>query len=106
MKLFVRRIYFLTVFYAVFPVYGNIQALAYSGEISGRDFSSAQEINQERVTVRGKVVDEDGQPIPSATVIAKGASNGTVTNGNGVYEISVTDAGATLVFSFIGLEKK
>jgi TonB-linked SusC/RagA family outer membrane protein len=56
---------------------------------------------QERV-VSGKVTSsEDGSPIPGANVIVKGTTNGTTTDANGNFQISVSP-NATLVFSFIG----
>lgn len=59
---------------------------------------------QERV-VSGKVTSsEDGSPIPGANVVLKGTSNGTVSDTNGAYKISVPSAGGTLVFSFIGMQ--
>ena len=53
-------------------------------------------------TVTGKVTSsEDGSGIPGANVVEKGTSNGTVTDADGNYKITVGN-GATLVFSFIG----
>lgn len=58
---------------------------------------------QERV-VSGKVTSpEDGTSLPGVNVVLKGTTNGTVTDSNGQYSLSVSGADATLVFSFIGL---
>lgn len=55
-------------------------------------------------SVSGRITTtEDGSPIPGANVLEKGTSNGTVTDFDGNYKISVPD-GTTLVFSFIGYE--
>lgn len=52
--------------------------------------------------VSGKVVAaEDGESIPGVNVIEQGTSNGTVTNVNGEYSISVSE-NAILVFSSVG----
>jgi TonB-linked SusC/RagA family outer membrane protein len=59
----------------------------------------------QNVTVKGKIVDTDKNPLIGVTVIQKGTTNGTVTNYDGDYSISVPSA-ATLVFSFIGLESQ
>lgn len=56
-----------------------------------------------RVVVKGKVVDSDGLPLPGTTVMVKGTSTGTSTAGDGTYSISV-GKGETLVFSVIGME--
>ena len=54
------------------------------------------------VNVTGTVVDAaDGSPLPGVTVLQKGTSNGTTTNMDGQYSLSV-DKGQTLVFSFVG----
>ena len=53
------------------------------------------------ITVRGKVTDDRGEPLPGASVIAKGSGRGTITDENGNYVLTVSDD-AVLVFSFIG----
>lgn len=53
-------------------------------------------------TVTGTITSaEDGSPLPGVNVVEKGTNNGTVTNIDGGYSISVND-NATLVFSFVG----
>ncbi len=54
-------------------------------------------------TITGTVTDNNGQPIPGATVLVKGTSMGIVTNADGKYSINVPATGATLVFSFVGM---
>ncbi len=55
------------------------------------------------ITVTGRVTDaEDDQPLPQATVLLKGTSNGQLTDADGNYRITIPDEGGTLVFSFIG----
>lgn len=53
-------------------------------------------------TVTGTVTGEDGLGIPGVSVIQKGTSNGTITNMDGNYTISVP-SDAVLVFSFVGM---
>ncbi|HLU90696.1 MAG TPA: TonB-dependent receptor [Cyclobacteriaceae bacterium] len=55
------------------------------------------------LTVRGKVLDQDGEPIPGVTVSVPGTSIGTATDLDGEYSLTVPE-GSTLVFSFIGFE--
>jgi len=50
-------------------------------------------------TIRGQVTDENGQPIPSVSVMVKGTKVGTVTDKDGNYTITVPANGRTLVFS-------
>lgn len=57
---------------------------------------------EQTITVRGVVTDgESGEPLPGVNVIIQGTSQGTVTDINGSYSVSVPEKG-TLVFSFIG----
>jgi len=59
---------------------------------------------QDRV-VTGKVTSsEDGSALPGVNIVVKGTTNGTVTDSDGKYSVSVPSSGATLSFSFIGLE--
>lgn len=57
-------------------------------------------------TVRGAIVDAtNGSPLPGATVQVKGTTNGTVSDLDGKYSISVS-GNATLVFSYIGYQSQ
>jgi TonB-linked SusC/RagA family outer membrane protein len=59
---------------------------------------------QER-TITGKVASaEDGTPLPGVNVVVKGTTNGTVTDAEGNFSLSIPNSGASLVFSFIGLQ--
>lgn len=53
-------------------------------------------------TISGKVTDTGGSPIPGVNVLVKGTSTGTTTDQDGRFTLDVQDAGAVLVFSFIG----
>lgn len=58
--------------------------------------------NAQSKTVTGKVTSaDDGSGVPGVNIIEKGTSNGTVSDADGKYSISVSD-NATLVFSFVG----
>jgi TonB-linked SusC/RagA family outer membrane protein len=54
--------------------------------------------------ITGNVSDEEGNSLPGANVIIKGTADGTITDVNGNYEISVVNDSSVLIFSFIGLE--
>lgn len=56
---------------------------------------------QNTVQVSGKVVDIQNEPMIGVSVLEKGTTNGTITDFDGNYQISVRQ-GATLVFSYIG----
>ncbi|MBC7923422.1 MAG: SusC/RagA family TonB-linked outer membrane protein [Ferruginibacter sp.] len=53
------------------------------------------------VTISGKVTSQEGEALAGVSVVIKGTSTGTATDANGAYTVNA-DAGATLVFSFIG----
>ncbi|HAN00386.1 MAG TPA: SusC/RagA family protein [Marinilabiliales bacterium] len=55
------------------------------------------------ITVNGKIVDNNGEPLPGASVIEKGTTNGTIANFDGNFTLSV-HSDASLVVSFIGFK--
>lgn len=72
--------------------------------ISPKAVKVEQQQKQERL-IKGKVVDEKGNPLPGVTVLVQGTTNGVATNGRGRYEISVRPNDA-LKFSSIGYKDK
>jgi TonB-linked SusC/RagA family outer membrane protein len=54
-------------------------------------------------TVTGTVKAVDESSLPGVSVLEKGTQNGTVTDANGNFSLSVNEGG-TLVFSFIGMQ--
>jgi len=56
-----------------------------------------------QITASGNVTDGSG-PLPGVTVMEKGTSNGTVTDFDGNYSLTVSSGDATLVISYIGFE--
>jgi TonB-linked SusC/RagA family outer membrane protein len=62
--------------------------------------------NQQQQTVRGKVTDTKGEPLPGVTVIVKSATQGTVTDVNGDYTLVKVSPSSTLVFSFVGMKTR
>ena len=64
--------------------------------------SFTQVYGQGRIISGTVVSGTDGEPLPGVNVLLKGTSVGTVTNTEGVYQISVPAQGGQLIFSFIG----
>ena len=54
--------------------------------------------------VSGKVLDEKGTPMVSATVLVKGTTAGMVTDIDGNYSLEVPQGATTLIFSFVGFK--
>ena len=68
----------------------------------GKSFDNQKSITQKGdITVKGKVVDENGESLPGATVQQKGSPRGTITDINGNFSVTVP-SDATLVISFVG----
>lgn len=59
-----------------------------------------------KVSVSGKIVDETGEGLPGVSVLEKGTNNGTATNVDGSYTLSVAGANSVLVFSFVGYKSQ
>ena len=71
---------------------------------TGGNISDRVADSQQQKTVSGTVTDEAGQPLPGVTVIIKSTTQGTVANENGKYSLNNVLDGATLVFSFVGMQ--
>lgn len=56
---------------------------------------------QQKVTIKGVVVDADGEAIIGASILEKGTTNGTITDINGNFSISV-NPNTTLQVSYVG----
>ncbi len=58
-----------------------------------------------QVTVIGTVIaSDDKSALPGVNVVEKGTENGSNTNADGRFSITVNDPNATLVFSFVGFQ--
>src|SRR5680860_557286 len=52
--------------------------------------------------VSGTITDGDGTPLPGASILEKGTTNGVQTDFDGNFSIAISDENATLVLSYIG----
>ena len=59
-----------------------------------------------QVKVSGTVTGSDGEPLPGASIIIKGAQSGTVADFDGSYELGNVPRGSTLTYSFLGFLSK
>ena len=57
---------------------------------------------QQGFTVKGKVVDDKGEPLPGVNVFTKSKKHGVITSSDGTYVIQVDGPDDVLEFSFIG----
>lgn len=86
----------------LFPSLYFVCLMVQANEDMGTDLYYSP-LQQAEITVSGMVTDENGEPIPGATVSIPGTGVGTATDIEGKYTLSVPE-GSTLVFSFIGFE--
>jgi TonB-dependent starch-binding outer membrane protein SusC len=61
---------------------------------------------QQQKSVTGKVIDENGEPLPGVTVIVKGTTRGALTNMNGEFKLDVNDGDKVIEFSFVGMKSQ
>lgn len=57
-------------------------------------------------TLKGSIKDDAGNELPGVSIILKGTQQGTVSDPNGNYEITIPDDNTVLVFSFVGFLSK
>ena len=65
-------------------------------------FISASVLGQTKIT--GEVVDETNQPLPGASIVVKGTTNGTSTDFDGKFTLQAGADSGTIVISFIGFQ--
>jgi len=61
---------------------------------------------QENIAVKGKVVDDRGEPLPGVSVVVKGTSIGTISDNDGNYILHTVPKNAVLTFSFVGMKSQ
>lgn len=54
------------------------------------------------IEITGTVTDKNGDPIPGVNVLEVGTTNGTITDFNGIYSLSIRNENSVLKFSFVG----
>lgn len=64
----------------------------------------ASYLRQDPIVVRGNITDAQGMPLPGATVIERGTTNGVQTDFDGNYSIEVQSKSAILTFSYVGMK--
>lgn len=59
---------------------------------------------QQQKSVFGKVTDSSGVPLPGVTVLVKGTTQGTVTDSDGAFNLTIAKDAEVLQFSFVGMK--
>lgn len=65
-------------------------------------FSLPFALMAQNITVKGNVIDSEGNPVIGASVTVKGTANGTITGMDGDFMLSKVEKGDALVISFMG----
>jgi TonB-linked SusC/RagA family outer membrane protein len=81
-------------------VYSNVTNLTLSISLD-----NVLVLNQQK-TINGKVVDENGLPLPGASIIEQGTINGVVTDFDGNFSIKVENHNSIIEISYIGYSTK
>jgi TonB-linked SusC/RagA family outer membrane protein len=63
-------------------------------------------VKQQKISITGIISDKDGNPLPGASIIEKGTTNGTETDFNGNFSIAIKNKDAILVVQYLGYTKK
>lgn len=69
--------------------------------ISKKEAAGSSITQQKQIIVKGIVKDENGEPVVGANVVEKGTSNGTITDMDGNFSLSISE-GSKLSITYIG----
>ncbi len=91
----------LTALCALSVIFFWLQATAASAAVT--DPGQSQQDAEQQITVRGKVIDENNEPVIGATVLLVRTNGGTVTDREGNFTVTAR-IGDVLRISYIGYE--
>ncbi len=72
------------------------------GAYAAAPFSPNGKVQTVAQEVTGTITDDTGAPLPGVNVVEKGTTNGTLTDANGKFKLTVKGATSVLSISFIG----
>lgn len=70
--------------------------------VEGGSYAPVAAAEQSESTCTGTVTDDDGEPLPGATVRVDGTTVATSTDVNGVFNLANVAKGAKITFTFVG----
>ena len=82
----------------------SVSASGYSPNMTV-DNSSTVGQNEQTETITGKVIDDEGSPLPGVTVVVEGTTTGGITDVEGMYSVEAT-SDDHLIFTFIGFHRQ
>ncbi len=99
-----KILFILPVFAIVFYAFARPDyKFKYADDNSGNNVSGT---SLQEKSVRGKVTQNDGTPLPGATISVKGTTAGTSADANGSFKIGNVPDDGLLVVSFVGFKPK
>ena len=75
-------------------------------EITPTISEDSDEIEIVQKSINGTVLDEEGNPLPGATIIEVGTQNGTTTDFDGNFELTLENTQGSIEVSFIGYQNQ
>lgn len=99
MRKSLSRLLFISILLIVFS--GTSEVFAGKKLQSGEITSSAE---QNEKTIKGKVTDSKGEPLPGVTVVLQGTTAGTTTDLDGNFILSNVPEDGVITFSFMGMK--
>jgi TonB-linked SusC/RagA family outer membrane protein len=69
----------------------------------GKDSRHQEKIDK---SVNGRVTDEQGELLPGVSIVIKGSNQGTTTDMDGLYQLTIPESPVTLIFSFVGYQSQ
>jgi TonB-dependent SusC/RagA subfamily outer membrane receptor len=74
--------------------------------VSGENPNIVVGADEKTITVKGKVTDEEGNPLPGTSIVVKNSSTGAVSDAKGNYTLTGIKPDDEIVFSFVGYGAK
>ncbi|WP_163322448.1 carboxypeptidase-like regulatory domain-containing protein [Draconibacterium mangrovi] len=89
------------------PKEDGVYYIQTSDYVPGTNTDFEQAVNgtlTSELTVKGKITNDKGEPIPAVAVLIEGTTTGTISDFSGNYVINVANEDAVLVFNMLGYE--
>ncbi|MBD0725442.1 SusC/RagA family TonB-linked outer membrane protein [Flavobacterium sp. L1I52] len=87
----------LSVFLSLSQIHAHVSNVS-------RSTTKLEIVQQQQRTISGQVTDENGMPLPGASVFVKGEKNSAMTDFDGKFTLKINEGDKILVVSFVGYE--
>ena len=76
----------------------SVNGIFYANDISRNGIK----FQNQDFKISGKILDNNGMPLPGANILEKGSTNGTQSDFDGNFKLDVSDKNSTLIISYVG----